>query len=165
MKMNVTDTVKQACGHWPRILPALGMKVIKNRHQACPVCGGADRFRFDDKEGRGTWFCNQCGAGDGLKLVEKVFGVSPSDAAAKVAAVTGSLPPADPAVTAAAVGIHVRFVLHGVEPGRAQRTPLSPGVLRVVYRLEVLGVDAGPVPTHVVEFEPVRDLADQQRVD
>ncbi|WP_373995590.1 hypothetical protein, partial [Klebsiella pneumoniae] len=21
MKMNVTDTVKQACGHWPRILP------------------------------------------------------------------------------------------------------------------------------------------------
>ena len=63
MKMNVTDTVKQACGHWPRILPALGMKVIKNRHQACPVCGGADRFRFDDKEGRGTWFCNQCGAG------------------------------------------------------------------------------------------------------
>lgn len=35
MKMNVTDTVKQACGHWPRILPALGMKVIKNRHQAC----------------------------------------------------------------------------------------------------------------------------------
>ncbi|MEK9073915.1 DNA primase, partial [Escherichia coli] len=46
--------------------------------------------------------CNQCGAGDGLKLVEKVFGVSPSDAATKVAAVTGSLPPADPAVTAAA---------------------------------------------------------------
>ncbi len=29
MKMNVTDTVKQACGHWSRILPALGMKVIK----------------------------------------------------------------------------------------------------------------------------------------
>ncbi|EMX0571570.1 DNA primase, partial [Klebsiella pneumoniae] len=80
MKMNVTDTVKQACGHWPRILPALGMKVIKNRHQACPVCGGADRFRFDDKEGRGTWFCNQCGAGDGLTLVEKVFGISASEA-------------------------------------------------------------------------------------
>ncbi|MBZ7620001.1 DNA primase [Klebsiella michiganensis] len=102
MKMNVTDTVKQACGHWPRILPALGMKVIKNRHQACPVCGGADRFRFDDKEGRGTWFCNQCGAGDGLKLVEKVFGVSASEAAGKVNAVTGHLPPVAPEVMAAA---------------------------------------------------------------
>ncbi|KTP63711.1 primase-helicase zinc-binding domain-containing protein [Salmonella enterica] len=101
MKMNVTETVKQACGHWPRILPALGVKVIKNRHQSCPVCGGSDRFRFDDKEGRGTWFCNQCGAGDGLKLVEKVFGVTPSEAAGKVNAVTGNLPPVAPEVIAA----------------------------------------------------------------
>lgn len=102
MKMNVTETVKQACGHWPRILPALGVKVLKNRHQACPVCGGSDRFRFDDKEGRGTWFCNQCGAGDGLKLVEKVFGVNASVAAGKVNAVTGNLPPVAPEVIAAA---------------------------------------------------------------
>lgn len=101
MNMNVTETVKQACGHWPRILPALGVKVIKNRHQACPVCGGSDRFRFDDKEGRGTWFCNQCGAGDGLKLVEKVFGVSASEAAGKVNAVTGNLSPVSPEVIAA----------------------------------------------------------------
>lgn len=100
MKMNVTDTVNMACGHWPRILPALGVPVIRNRHQACPVCGGSDRFRFDDKEGRGTWFCNQCGAGDGLKLVEKVFGVTPSEAAGKVNAVTGTLPPVAPADTA-----------------------------------------------------------------
>ncbi|WP_435339327.1 primase-helicase zinc-binding domain-containing protein [Klebsiella aerogenes] len=102
MKMNVTETVKQACGHWPRILPALGMKVVKNRHQSCPVCGGSDRFRFDDKEGRGTWFCNQCGAGDGLKLVEKVFGVTPSEAAQKVNAVTGNLTPFTPEVITAA---------------------------------------------------------------
>lgn len=102
MKMNVTETVKQACGHWPRILPALGVKVIKNRHQACPVCGGSDRFRFDDKEGRGTWLCNQCGAGDGLKLVEKVFGVSASEAAGKVSALTGSLLPVAPEIIAAA---------------------------------------------------------------
>ncbi|HCR2142552.1 TPA: toprim domain-containing protein [Enterobacter kobei] len=102
MKMNVTETVRQACGHWPRILPALGVTVIKNRHQACPVCGGSDRFRFDDKEGRGTWFCNQCGAGDGLKLVEKVFDVSSSEAAQKVNAVTGNLPPVAPEAIAAA---------------------------------------------------------------
>ncbi len=102
MKMNVTETVKQACGHWPRILPALGVKVIKNRHQACPVCGGSDRFRFDDKEGRGTWYCNQCGAGDGLKLVEKVFGLNASEAAGKVNTVTGNLPPVAPEVIAAA---------------------------------------------------------------
>ena len=96
MKINVTETVKQACGHWPHILPALGVNVIKNRHQACPVCGGSDRFRFDDKEGRGTWFCNQCGAGDGLKLVEKALGLSAGDAAKQVNAVTGNLSPVTP---------------------------------------------------------------------
>ncbi|UXY10063.1 primase-like DNA-binding domain-containing protein [Kosakonia sp. ML.JS2a] len=101
MKMNVTETVKQACGHWPRILPALGVKVMKNRHQPCPVCGGADRFRFDDKEGRGTWFCNQCGAGDGLSLVEKALGVTVNEAADRVNAVTSSLPPVAPEVIAA----------------------------------------------------------------
>ncbi|MBR7335229.1 DNA primase [Klebsiella pneumoniae] len=105
MKMNVTETVKQACGHWPRILPALGVKVIKNRHQACPICGGdarSDRFRFDDLEGRGTWYCNRCGSGDGLRLVEKVFGVTASEAAGKVNAVTGNLPPVAPEVIATA---------------------------------------------------------------
>ena len=66
------------------------------------MCGGSDRFRFDDKEGRGTWFCNQCGAGDGLKLVEKVFGMTTSEAAGKVDAVTGNLPPVAPEVIAAA---------------------------------------------------------------
>ena len=41
MKMNVTATVSHALGHWPRILPALGIQVLKNRHQPCPVCGAA----------------------------------------------------------------------------------------------------------------------------
>ncbi len=36
MKMNVTETVKQACGHWPRILPELGVKVIKKPASVLP---------------------------------------------------------------------------------------------------------------------------------
>ncbi len=126
MKMNVTEIVKQACGHWPRILPALGVKVLKNRHQPCPVCGGSDRFRFDDREGRGTWFCNQCGAGDGLKLVEKVFGISASEAAQKVNPLTGSLPPvaaqtlseAEQAETAASRAAASRFATSLLEKTR-----------------------------------------------
>jgi putative DNA primase/helicase len=45
-----------------------------NRHGPCPICGGKDRFRFDDKDRRGTWICNQCGAGDGFSLAQKVNG-------------------------------------------------------------------------------------------
>ncbi|MEI7198846.1 toprim domain-containing protein, partial [Pectobacterium parvum] len=104
MKINVTETVKQACGHWPQILPALGVKVIKNRHQACPICGGdarSDRFRFDDLEGRGTWYCNKCGSGDGLRLIEKALGLSAWDAAQQVNAVTGNLSPVAPEILTA----------------------------------------------------------------
>lgn len=95
MKMTVSDAAKAARGHWPRILPALGVKVVKNRHTACPVCGGTDRFRFDDQEGRGTWICNQCGAGDGMDLVKKALSLSLAEAAARVNGLTGSLPPVD----------------------------------------------------------------------
>lgn len=67
-------TVRQAAqGRWPRILSELGIAVPDHprKHGPCPVCGGKDRFRFDDRNGDGTYFCNQCTphAGDGVRLV------------------------------------------------------------------------------------------------
>ena len=43
------------------------------RHCPCPVCGGKDRFRFDNKDGRGTYICNQCCSGDGLELIKTII--------------------------------------------------------------------------------------------
>lgn len=62
----------RARGRWPGILAAVGIpaKSLRNRHGPCPMCGGKDRFRFDDKGGNGTWICNQCGAGNGVQLVQ-----------------------------------------------------------------------------------------------
>ncbi|MBK7837114.1 MAG: hypothetical protein IPJ49_05390 [Candidatus Obscuribacter sp.] len=48
---------------------------LSGRHNACPICGGSDRFRFDDQEGDGTFYCNQCGAGDGFKLLMLLKGI------------------------------------------------------------------------------------------
>ncbi|MBN1086749.1 hypothetical protein JNO12_20450 [Erwinia aphidicola] len=93
MKNIVSDTVKSAAGQWPLLLPALGIPVTTGGHHGpCPACGGKDRFRFDDRDGRGTWLCNQCGAGDGLNLVEKVLELGAKEAALKVAAMLGTLP-------------------------------------------------------------------------
>lgn len=58
-------------GKWPAILPQFGINVKKNRHGPCPLCGGRDRFRWDDQDGRGTFYCNQCGAGNGIQLVQR----------------------------------------------------------------------------------------------
>jgi putative DNA primase/helicase len=58
-------------GRWPDILMHLGIdsRFLRNRHGPCPVCGGKDRYRFSNKNGCGMFFCNQCGAGDGFKLI------------------------------------------------------------------------------------------------
>jgi len=62
-----TDVMTAAHGRWRDILEALAglpAEQLSNRHQPCPVCGGRDRYRFDDRDGNGSWFCNQCGGKD-----------------------------------------------------------------------------------------------------
>jgi putative DNA primase/helicase len=83
---------QRACGRWREILPAIGVdsRLLTGKHVPCPKCGGRDRFRFDDKEGRGTWICNQCGAGDGVKLVMLVKGCDFRTAAEAIEQVIGT---------------------------------------------------------------------------
>ena len=91
-----------AQGQWPLILGALAglsSEQLTDKHQSCPLCGGTDRYRFDDKDGSGSWFCNKCGgkhhtggAGNGMDMlmrrknwdfktaaaeIEKFLGVAP----------------------------------------------------------------------------------------
>ncbi len=90
--LNVSDIARAAQGQWGSIFPALGITVpARGKHGPCPACGGKDRFRVDDKEGRGTWFCNQCDphAGDGIDLVSNVTREGAKEAAALVAQVLG----------------------------------------------------------------------------
>ena len=66
-------------GQWPDILMRLGVDpaYLRNVHGPCPGCGGKDRFRFDDKNGRGTFICGGAGdiqAGDGFTLLEQTYG-------------------------------------------------------------------------------------------
>ncbi len=66
-------------GQWATVLSNYGCKLPSGRkHGPCPVCGGKDRFRFDDKNGRGTWFCSQCepSSGGGLLLLSRYIGKS-----------------------------------------------------------------------------------------
>lgn len=75
----------RARGRWHGILQALGVdrQFLNDKHGPCPVCGGKDRFRFDDRDHRGTFFCSFCGAGDGVTLVMRVKGLDFKTAAQK----------------------------------------------------------------------------------
>jgi putative DNA primase/helicase len=76
---------------WPQVLVQLGIaeSTLQNKHGPCPACGGKDRFRFDNKRGRGDYICGQCGAGDGFKLLERVYGWQFSEARKQVMAAAG----------------------------------------------------------------------------
>ncbi|EPC4024978.1 DUF927 domain-containing protein [Aeromonas salmonicida] len=86
----VSDVATAATGHWPDLLTAVGIDTPRGgKHGPCPTCGGKDRFRLDDKGGRGTWICNQCGAGDGLTLIGLVTGKPIKEAAELIAPLVG----------------------------------------------------------------------------
>lgn len=81
-------------GLWPAILTSLGVHSdhLKDRHGPCPGCWGRDRFRFDDREGRGTFVCGGGGellAGDGFALVQHVKGCGFAEALRLVARALG----------------------------------------------------------------------------
>jgi putative DNA primase/helicase len=65
------EIADQCRNRWPSILPmfGIGVEFLSGKHGPCPICEGTDRFRFDDKDGRGTFFCTHCRPGDGLKLL------------------------------------------------------------------------------------------------
>jgi putative DNA primase/helicase len=86
-------TTNVARGKWRGILLQLGLPetALRNRHGPCPICGGTDRFRFDDTEGRGTWICNQCGAGDGMALAQKYTGKGFPEVAAMIDGMVGNI--------------------------------------------------------------------------
>jgi len=86
-----------AKGKWRGLLPEFGVSQnrLTGKHTACPMCGGNDRFRFDDKNGVGDWICSHCGSGDGVMLATRVSGMAMSTVLEKVKTLSGALK-ADP---------------------------------------------------------------------
>jgi putative DNA primase/helicase len=100
------NTIDRSRGRWAEILPRLGIdtRFLKNRHGPCPLCGGKDRFRFDNRDGSGSYYCNQCGPGPGVMLIRKLHGWDHATACGEIdriigkdAPVTSSTPSVAPA--------------------------------------------------------------------
>jgi putative DNA primase/helicase len=61
------NAIEAASGRWPDLLAhfcGLTPDQLSDKHQPCPLCGGKDRYRFDDQDGTGSWYCNKCGGKD-----------------------------------------------------------------------------------------------------
>ena len=85
MKDNFINEIRsRANNNWPAIMERLAIPT-NSAEGPCPACGGNTRYRFDNKDNRGTYFCSHCGAGTGLDLVMKVNQCGPREAAELVA--------------------------------------------------------------------------------
>lgn len=92
----ISERLRNAAqGRWKSILLSMGVdaRIVSGRHGPCPKCGGKDRFRFTDYEGRGLYVCNQCGGGDGFHLAHMVTGMSYGEICKQVEVLAGTVVP------------------------------------------------------------------------
>lgn len=93
MTVRMRDVIDAAVGKWPEILKRYGMedRFLRKVHGPCPLCGGNDRFRFDNEGGTGSYFCSNCGAGYGFKLLTGFTGRAQADLVKEVAGMVGGM--------------------------------------------------------------------------
>lgn len=141
-RLNVDQVKRAAVGQWLDILAAAGIPrdALTKRHKPCPMCGGSDRFSFKDREGRGTYVCNQCGAGDGFHLLAAWLNVDFVGAVRWVADYL-RITPGSPGPVAA----HVRL-----PPPPAERGPDLAAQRRAAKRISALWREARPVTADCV---------------
>lgn len=127
-----------ARGHWRGILMSLGIpsEFLVNKHGPCPICGGKDRYRWDDKDRKGGYICSQCGSGDGYDLAMKVMGLSYREVSDRIDQMRGNLKP-DTAPRPAMTDEDKRQAIIAVY---LETVPVSPGDLVHRY-LASRGVD------------------------
>lgn len=171
--MTITDLTN---GRWPDLLADLGgltADQLTDKHQPCPCCGGSDRYRFDDRDGTGSWFCNQCGGrdgagggGNGMDLLMRVTGWQYAEACQRIEQHLGTIP--DPPTKGAehvwpyGSGFLVcRFPGKKIRPlwwdGTAWRWKAPPAP-RPLYRLDALR-SRPDAPVLIVEGEKAADAA------
>jgi putative DNA primase/helicase len=80
--MNV-KSVKLSPEQWVALLQKYGVHAssLTGKGSPCPICGGNDRFTYDNRRGRGDWVCRKCNggdrkAGDGFELICKSAGIT-----------------------------------------------------------------------------------------
>ena len=139
--LNATQIKQKAHGKWISVLAKCGIPsdYLRNKHGACPLCGGKDRYRFDDKTPHLTYFCNNCGHGSGLDLLMGWYSYGLHDALTQVHRVlsgtdlvTSAISP-DPVTTPSLVAVPTNNVKQKILDGIIRFTSRTPTLIGVEY--------------------------------
>ena len=85
-------TQDAAKGKWRGILMALGLPetCLRDKHGPCPLCASLSNFRWDNKDGSGSYICT-CGAGSGMDLAIAYTGKEFREVASLIDGLVGNL--------------------------------------------------------------------------
>lgn len=84
-----TDASK---GKWRGILMSFGLPetALRDKHGPCPLCTSESNFRWDNKDGSGSYICT-CGAGNGMDLAIAYTGKEFREIAGLIDGMVGNL--------------------------------------------------------------------------
>lgn len=91
--------IAEAKWKWSYILPSFGIdqKLLRPKNGPCPICGGEDRFSFDDKFGDGNYYCRKHihhpESGNGFNLLMAHTGWNFYQTLSEVASLLNGSPP------------------------------------------------------------------------
>ncbi|MFT0173369.1 primase-helicase zinc-binding domain-containing protein [Paraburkholderia mimosarum] len=141
---------------WISTLMSYGISAdcLTGNASSCPVCGGDDRFTYDNKSGRGDWICRKCNdgypmAGDGLQLIARANRIGLYRLMRQLDG--GTPPPSRAPLTSTAPAPKRRadpaFVARRLDGMWSNARPQAVGDLSMRYLQErVPGLTAGPSP-------------------
>ncbi len=70
-----SELLNRTVGRWSEILLHFGLDASflrPGRNGPCPFCGGTDRYHFANSHDCGSYYCRQCGGGNGLTFLRKL---------------------------------------------------------------------------------------------
>lgn len=73
-RYDIKNLKNEARGRWDKILSehGIGHEFLNNKNGPCPLCGGTDRWRWDNKNNDGGGYCHQCDLkGTGIVILAK----------------------------------------------------------------------------------------------
>lgn len=170
--------------NWYEVLPLFGIhsKFLVKKHGPCPLPGCSwaetpgqkrpkmDRFRFDNKGGTGTYFCNWCGAGNAWKLIKACSGLSDTEIAKKLHDIKGGNSwTAEPALPPQSVD---ELSPEEVERNRPRLKQASDGSVPVIatdpvgryLSMRVPGCDLSKL-SRFIRFNPSMEYLDEEVVE
>lgn len=132
------QTNDAARGRWEGILRSFGVdeQYLQNRHGPCWRCGGKDKWRWDNKDGAGTYFCNSHGSGDGFDFLMDFTGREFGDIAKEIDEMLGTTAKDAPRAPKTDPKIRLMLISKGLRP-------VSPGdpVARYLHGRGLVGAD------------------------